>query len=1007
MVIISILVGAVVMCTLIGSSIFASLHCDLFNLSIGGCVVAAFAIMPYLILGGLYGYFVSLLAFLIVFIHALVLDSDNVYKMSINLAAILCFSLFGQYRWFATKTKTAISALVTLFITAYMQFFTIIVVDERKYTIDAYPYFLRYLYRGIVVVFLSAFLLHFYFTKAPDEFKYPFPLAVTYTCFYSTNKEIQRRFRKTKVSVKITSIIILIELFLGVFVAIFMVALFPDIKSIMINTIADSRMLGDYSETFTEAMTAQEFDTLAFAFDESTLSYDIKMLLLMLCVGIPVAGIANFYTKVAIGGPLGRMSDFMQEYADADDDSKLIVGRKADNIVVKSHDEISIVNDSIKKTVHAIEEYICHINEEHELEKKLEVAKRASEAKSTFLSNMSHEIRTPINAILGMDEMILRESTQEDILKYAEDIRSAGNSLLGIVNDTLDFSKIEAGKLEIVPVEYACSSVINDLINMIRKRAEDKGLELIVKIDPDIPNILYGDEIRIKQVMTNILTNAVKYTEEGSVKFEIQTKCHKEDNIILRFVVSDTGIGIKEEDMPKLFGAFERIDERHNRTIEGSGLGMAITQDLLEMMGSKLEVSSIYGMGSVFAFDLQQKIIDEEPIGDFEQALKRSIAKRKEYHESFTAPDAKILVVDDTVMNLTVIENLLKKTKIHIDTATSGMECIEKLNHNKYDMIFLDHRMPEMDGIETFRLIRKHELLDKENTPVIALTANAISGSREMYLKEGFDDYISKPIDPTHLEVVILKYLLPKGLAIVTDDDDSEDTDKTNKYISGKETAGKDEDGLDSFDPDTQVPKWIRGITGIDVNKGLYNCGSPQGYEDALRVYEEGADDSISIIEKSYESSDYDNYTIKVHAIKSSSRIIGAGSLGSLAEELENAGNERNDDIIKLKTPVLLKEYIELVDSIRKADPRRSEQEGNSIFKELIPIDKLREAYEAMSEISQMYDYDSMIMVLEQIDEYELPDDQKAVYKKLKEAVHKADWNEINKELKQALNELA
>ena len=967
------IIGTVVILTLMWLCAFASLHCDLFNLEVDGVVIAAFAIMPYLVLGGLYGYVVSLIAFLLEFIYVLIVDSDNVYKMSINLAAILCFTLFGQYRWFSTKKKTAICAAVTLFVTSFMQFFSIVVVDERMYTLEAFPYFMKYFFRGIVVVFLTAFLLHFYFVKAPEKTKYAFPLSVTYTKFYCSDKELRRRFKKTRVSIKITAIIILLELVLGVFVGVFMVALFPDIKSIIFNSIQRGEIFSDVDLQMTDSALKQQFDLLTFSFDTATISYDIKMLLLMLCVGIPVAGIANFYTKVAIGAPLGRMSDFMQEYAAANDENKLIVGRQVDNIVVNTHDEISIVNDSIKKTVHAIEDYINHINEEHELEKELEVAKKASETKSAFLSNVSHEIRTPINAILGMDEMILRESTQDEILKYADDIRSAGNNLLGIINDILDFSKIEAGKMEIVPVEYACSSLINDLINMIKKRAEDKGLELNIKIDPEIPNILYGDEIRIKQVMTNILTNAVKYTEKGSITLDIQTKCRQEDNIIVRVSVADTGIGIKEEDMPKLYGAFERIDERHNRTIEGTGLGMSITQDLLEMMGSRLEVTSVFGQGSTFSFDLQQKIVDEAPIGNFEQALNRSITSREKYHESFIAPDAKILVVDDTKMNLTVIENLLKKTQLKIDTATSGMECIDMLHDKHYDMIFLDHRMPEMDGIETFRLIQKYKLIDKEKTPVIALTANAVSGSRELYLSEGFDDYISKPIDPILLEVVILKYLLPKGLATVTED-------------SVKEK--------DHFEKD--IPLWIQNINGIDIQKGINNCGSPSSFERVLKVYEEGAADNIGAIENSFENSDFENYTIKVHALKSSSRIIGAEHLATLAEELEKAGNDQNDDIIKEKTPMLLKEYIELADSIKRADPDNVRKQDDDNSKELITPDKLKEAYDAIRETAQMFDYDSVMMVIDQVNTYAIPEEEKERYNNLKEAIRKADWNEIN-----------
>ena len=368
-----------------------------------------------------------------------------------------------------------------------------------------------------------------------------------------------------------------------------------------------------------------------------------------------------------------------------------------------------------------------------------------------------------------MNEMILRESEDENILEYAANINSASNSLLGIVNDILDFSKINAGKMEIIPVEYELASLLNDLINMIQKRAEDKGLKIRINVNPTIPHLLYGDEIRLKQVITNILTNAVKYTEKGGVVLVIDydysseagvedfdgsmscsldgnIRCCGNKNLVLKVSVEDTGIGIKEEDLPKLFNTFERVDEKRNRTIEGTGLGMSITQNLLSLMGSKLQVESAYGVGSRFSFELVQKIVDFTPLGDFATALKRSLNTRKEYHASFVAPEARILVVDDTEMNLTVIKNLLKRTEIQIDTALSGMECLQMLPKTKYDIIFLDHRMPEMDGIECLRRIKEDTEGLNFSTPIIALTANAVSGSREMYLDAGFDNYITKPI---------------------------------------------------------------------------------------------------------------------------------------------------------------------------------------------------------------------------------------------------------------------
>ncbi len=387
----------------------------------------------------------------------------------------------------------------------------------------------------------------------------------------------------------------------------------------------------------------------------------------------------------------------------------------------------------------------------------------ASEAKSSFLSNMSHEIRTPINAVLGMNEMILRECDDNNILAYSESIRTAGNTLLGLINDILDFSKIEAGKMEIIPVDYDLSSVINDLVNMIKTRAEDKGLVLVLDMDRKLPKFLHGDEVRIKQIITNILTNAVKYTEKGTITFGIGFEKIRDDtdSIILDVYVKDTGIGIKKEDMKKLFSEFERIDEERNRNVEGTGLGMNITKSLLEMMGSSLKAESIYELGSKFSFRLKQRVVKWEELGDYEAAYRASLGKREKYKETFTAPGAEVLVVDDTPMNLTVFKNLLKKTKVKIDTAESGDEGLHMAYDKKYDIIFLDHMMPQKDGIQTLHELRSRPKDPNLNTPVVCLTANAISGAREQYLSEGFDDYLTKPIDPARLEEMLKHYLPP------------------------------------------------------------------------------------------------------------------------------------------------------------------------------------------------------------------------------------------------------
>ncbi|MBE6913796.1 MAG: response regulator [Ruminococcaceae bacterium] len=394
-----------------------------------------------------------------------------------------------------------------------------------------------------------------------------------------------------------------------------------------------------------------------------------------------------------------------------------------------------------------------------ELEKQKAIADSASEAKSLFLANMSHEIRTPINAVLGFDEMILRETQEKSIRTYAADIMSAGKTLLSLINDILDFSKVEAGKFEIIPAQYELSSLINDLNNMIKDVAAKKGLKFILDVDAQTPHLLVGDEIRIRQCVMNLLTNAVKYTETGSVTMRVGFHDVSADEINLHFSVKDTGIGMKQEDMKDLFSPYKRIDEAKNRWVQGTGLGMGITKELLKLMGSSLDVQSEYGKGTTFSFAVKQQVVSRDEIGDFAHRLDEASRGESVYRALFQAPSARILVVDDTEMNLSVIQNLLKKTKIRIDTALSGRDAIALAASTEYDAAFFDHMMPDMDGIETLAAFRKTE--KNQKTPAVALTANAISGARRMYLNAGFTDYLSKPVDGIKLEKMLLS-LLPK-----------------------------------------------------------------------------------------------------------------------------------------------------------------------------------------------------------------------------------------------------
>ncbi|MBQ7706454.1 MAG: response regulator [Lachnospiraceae bacterium] len=380
-----------------------------------------------------------------------------------------------------------------------------------------------------------------------------------------------------------------------------------------------------------------------------------------------------------------------------------------------------------------------------------------SKVKDDFLANMSHEIRTPLNGILGMDEMIIRDTKENTIKKYALEIKSAGNTLLSIINDILDLSKIESGNFEIINDDYDIASVLNDVINLTRNRALKKNLDYLFSVSEDIPASLYGDEIRIRQIMVNIINNAIKYTESGYVEVDIFSAKVDSGTINLIFKVADSGIGIKEEDKDKLFKSFQRLDEKKNRNIEGTGLGLHITYRLLDMMGGKINVESEYGKGSIFTLTIPQKVVVHDTIGDFSKAVDDFINNLELEEVGLYAPNARILVVDDNDMNLDVMEGLLKETKMKIDLVDSGRACIEKMLHNKYDCILLDQMMPGMNGEETLNELRKREML--AGTPVIALTADAIMGAKENYLSKGFTDYLSKPVKYKELEQLLQAYI--------------------------------------------------------------------------------------------------------------------------------------------------------------------------------------------------------------------------------------------------------
>ena len=554
----------------------------------------------------------------------------------------------------------------------------------------------------------------------------------------------------------------------------------------------------------------------------------------------------------------------------------------------------------------------------------LEEARRASEAKTDFLANTSHEIRTPINAVLGMNEMILRESAKAEklsgedpeqykesfarIRNYAGNVDSAGNNLLAIINDILDFTKIEEGRMDIVEVEYQLSSLINDVSNMIYFKAKEKNLTFETDVDENLPDHLYGDIVRVRQIVTNILNNAVKYTDKGSVSFKVTGKKGEPSSngrpvINIVATVTDTGIGIREDDISKLFGKFERLDLVKNSTKEGTGLGLAITKMLIDKMGGDIKVESTYGKGSTFIVTIPQQIVSEEAIGNFKEKFEKSIGERKAYHESFRAPDAKILIVDDTRMNLVVATEFLRDTLVGIDTAGGGQEAVDLALKNKYDVILMDQRMPEMDGEEAFRLIRSHKDGPNIDTPVICLTADAVVGARERYLSKGFDDYLTKPIDSTYLEKMLEKYLPKDKVKHITYDSKP-----------GSEST-KTEDAVD------ESLKILRE-EGIDTARGLVNCaGDKDFYLSILQEYLRGSDEKKEDLRKFLDAGDYKNYGILIHSIKSTSATIGAEAPYKIAKELEDAARKDDKAFILSNHDDFLTEYNTVLATLVKVVP--------------------------------------------------------------------------------------
>lgn len=714
----------------------------------------------------------------------------------------------------------------------------------------------------------------------------------------------------------------------------------------------------------------------------------------------------------------------------------------------------------------------------------------ASQTKADFLASMSHEIRTPMNAIVGMTEMILRDDINPGVRENARNIKSAGNALLSIVNDILDYSKIESGKMEIINVRYQLTSVINDIINIISVRMADKDLDLVVSIDPRIPSDLVGDEIRIRQILLNLLNNAVKFTSKGHILLNVSYQPVSNDMCLIHFDVTDTGMGIRPEDKQRLFGSFQRLDTRQNRSVEGTGLGLSICKRLMDLMGGTISVESEYGKGSTFSFELHQYIAKQKPlasvadpkkehilyfdekgiyrdsarsdlqkmgvsarfvarIGDLDTVTNaeysfffvskvlfdeysheiRSFAANhgqpkivlmidkndlatgykdvlvvhrpvycavfasvlqdapldsrdeNEFQESFIAPSARILVVDDNAVNLKVVKGLLEPYQMHVETASSGQQCLDilKSSEEQFNLVFMDHMMPEMDGIDTLRLIRAMDGEYFANLPVIALTANAVSGVREMFRKEGFQDYVSKPIELAQLEKA-LKDNLPEDMII-----------RRKHTVQSAPVSGEGE----------------MVLRGVDVSRGLLNCGNRfDNYIDLLKVVYEDGLDKIARLRELAEMKDYETYGIEAHALKSVAASIGAQELSDHAKEHEFANYEKNYKFIETHYKDLLSQYQSLLDDIGLELQARgvlnSEDEVSSSGepKPIMPEEEWTKALDNVRVSVDNFDSDSAMEMLDWMLSYDVGAERELALRRTRNYLGDFQYDEAAESLK-------
>ena len=571
-------------------------------------------------------------------------------------------------------------------------------------------------------------------------------------------------------------------------------------------------------------------------------------------------------------------------------------------------------------------------------EKKKQQAITAKEAEERFLANMSHEIRTPMNAIVGMTEILLREDLTEEQKEYLNHIKSSGDALVTIINDILDISKIEAGKMELVEDVYAFRPIMNDIEKIIKNRIGDKPLTLLCETDESVPDMLYGDGLRIRQIIINLANNAVKFTEEGQIKIVSKAEPTEDGRIRVFVSVSDTGQGIKPEDLNKLFGAFQQVDSLKNKGKEGTGLGLSISRRFVEMMGGELEVKSEYGKGSEFFFTIYQQPVSEDMVWKLEA---------EEEVVNFKAPKARILLVDDNEINRKVAIGLLEPLQMQIDTAVNGKNALAMIQEKEYDLVFMDHMMPIMDGVEATTHLRNMEGGYYQKLPVIALTANAMKEAQQLFSDAGMNGFVSKPIQMKQICRELRKWLPNELIERTMDDSHLVKSGNDKKEMSLEE-------GLE--------------VEGIDVLEGIKNTGSKEFLIRLLGDYCDLIDTKVQNIQQYLAEDRIRDFTIEVHALKSSSRMIGALKLSEQFEHLEELGNENHTEEIWQEVPEVLEHYKEYKEWLAPYAALKDRE------KKEVPKEEIRMYLEGIRDSIESFDLDTADAAMEKLEECRLPE---------------------------------